>query len=70
MVELRGSALLAAVTTLTSLGFLMIGYDNGLFGGLGIDTLIHPGLRLVSADARMQSTAGPSTRPLRTQVRP
>ena len=35
MVELRGNALLAAVTTLTSLGFLMIGYDNGLLGGLG-----------------------------------
>lgn len=36
MLELRGTALLATVTTLTSLGFLMIGYDNGLFGGLGI----------------------------------
>ena len=35
MLELRGPALLAAVTTLTSLGFLMIGYDNGLLGGLG-----------------------------------
>ena len=35
MVELRGNALLAAVTILTSLGFLMIGYDNGLLGGLG-----------------------------------
>ena len=35
MVELRGKALLAAVTILTSLGFLMIGYDNGLLGGLG-----------------------------------
>lgn len=35
MVELKGSVLLGAVTTLTSLGFLMIGYDNGLFGGLG-----------------------------------
>ncbi len=36
MVELRGNALLAAVTTLTSLGFFMIGYDNGLLGGLGM----------------------------------
>lgn len=35
MPELQGPALLAAVTTLTSLGFLMIGYDNGLLGGLG-----------------------------------
>ena len=35
MLELQGPALLAAVTTLTSLGFLMIGYDNGLLGGLG-----------------------------------
>lgn len=34
MVKLQGTALLAAVTTLTSLGFLMIGYDNGLMGGL------------------------------------
>ena len=41
MVELKGSALLATVTTLTSLGFLMIGYDNGLFGGLGtVDVLV------------------------------
>ena len=36
MPELRGPALLATVTTLTSLGFLMIGYDNGLLGGLGV----------------------------------
>lgn len=36
MPELRGPALLAAVTTLTSLGFLMIGFDNGLLGGLGL----------------------------------
>ena len=36
MPELRGPALLGTVTTLTSLGFLMIGYDNGLLGGLGM----------------------------------
>lgn len=36
MPELHGPALLATVTTLTSLGFLMIGYDNGLLGGLGM----------------------------------
>ncbi|KAG6293246.1 hypothetical protein E4U46_007822 [Claviceps purpurea] len=32
--ELRGRALLLTVTTLTSLGFMLIGYDNGLMGGL------------------------------------
>ena len=36
MHELRGPALLAMVTTLTSLGFLMIGFDNGLLGGVGV----------------------------------
>lgn len=36
MGELRGRALLGAVTGLTSLGFFMIGYDNGLMGGLSI----------------------------------
>jgi hypothetical protein len=35
MVELRGQSLLGAVTVLTSLGFLLIGFDNGLMGGLG-----------------------------------
>ncbi|MCJ1236346.1 hypothetical protein MMC14_004327, partial [Varicellaria rhodocarpa] len=34
MLELQGRTLLAAVTTLTSLGFLLIGYDNGVLGGL------------------------------------
>lgn len=29
MLDLRGAALLGTVTTLTSLGFLVIGYDNG-----------------------------------------
>ncbi|KID99675.1 sugar transporter STL1, partial [Metarhizium majus ARSEF 297] len=32
--ELEGRALLLTVTTLTSLGFMLIGYDNGLMGGL------------------------------------
>ncbi|KAH8685384.1 sugar transporter-like protein, partial [Tricladium varicosporioides] len=32
--KLRGQQLMATVTTLTSLGFLLIGYDNGLMGGL------------------------------------
>ena len=35
MHKLEGTALLAAVTTFTSLGFLMVGYDQGLFAGLG-----------------------------------
>ncbi|KAA6407798.1 MAG: sugar transporter STL1 [Lasallia pustulata] len=34
MDELSGRALMGAVTGLTSLGFCMIGYDNGLMGGL------------------------------------
>ncbi|KAK0103274.1 hypothetical protein ONS95_005307 [Cadophora gregata] len=33
MFELRGRGLLGAVTVLTSLGFLLIGFDNGLMGG-------------------------------------
>lgn len=33
-IQLRGRPLMATVTTLTSLGFLLIGYDNGLMGGL------------------------------------
>ncbi|RMZ84438.1 hypothetical protein DV738_g831, partial [Chaetothyriales sp. CBS 135597] len=32
--KLRGNALLAAVTSLTALGFMQIGFDNGLMGGL------------------------------------
>jgi len=31
--HLEGRALLATVTTLTCLGFLLIGFDNGLMGG-------------------------------------
>ncbi|KAA8571442.1 hypothetical protein MFRU_026g00540 [Monilinia fructicola] len=34
MAVLEGRALFAAVTSLTCLGFLLIGYDNGLMGGL------------------------------------
>lgn len=30
---LEGHALLSTVTVITSIGFLMIGYDNGLMGG-------------------------------------
>lgn len=33
MALLEGRALFAAVTCLTCLGFLLIGYDNGLMGG-------------------------------------
>jgi hypothetical protein len=35
MSELEGRALFSAVTALTCLGFLLIGYDNGLLGGTG-----------------------------------
>lgn len=34
MLRLEGNALLYTVTTLTCLGFLLIGFDNGLMGGL------------------------------------
>ncbi|OLN89767.1 Sugar transporter STL1-like protein 13 [Colletotrichum chlorophyti] len=34
MSELRGQRLVLAVSILTSLGFMLIGYDNGLMGGL------------------------------------
>jgi hypothetical protein len=34
MPELRGRALLLTISLLTSLGFMLIGYDNGLMGGL------------------------------------
>lgn len=33
MVLLEGRALFSSVTVLTCLGFLLIGYDNGLMGG-------------------------------------
>ena len=35
MYEPRGKSLLVAVSILTSLGFMLIGFDNGLMGGLG-----------------------------------
>jgi MFS family permease len=34
MVKLAGNTLFAAVTSLTALGFMQIGFDNGLMGGL------------------------------------
>lgn len=34
MLQLRGRRLLLAVTALNSLGFFLIGFDNGLMGGL------------------------------------
>ena len=36
MYELRGRGLLIAVSVLTSLGFLLVGFDNGLMGGMGM----------------------------------
>jgi ammonia channel protein AmtB len=32
--ELQGQSLTLTVSVLTSLGFMLIGYDNGLMGGL------------------------------------
>ena len=32
---LQGQRLILTVSALTSLGFMLIGYDNGLMGGLG-----------------------------------
>ena len=56
--QLEGNALLATVTTLTCLGFLLIGYDNGLMGGfvnspaftgtLGIDTKTNAGTNMIA----------------------
>ncbi|KAK5174697.1 uncharacterized protein LTR77_001779 [Saxophila tyrrhenica] len=34
MVELRGSALIAVILTVSGLDFLLFGYDQGLFGGI------------------------------------
>jgi hypothetical protein len=34
MPELKGRGLMLTVSLLTSLGFMLIGYDNGLMGGL------------------------------------
>ena len=50
MLELRGPALLAAVTSLTSLGFLMIGYDNGLLGGLGGYTVFTGDIKILNQE--------------------
>jgi hypothetical protein len=57
-VRLEGNALLAAVTTLTCFGFLLIGYDNGLMGGFvnspaftgtfGIDTKTGAGTNTIA----------------------
>jgi hypothetical protein len=38
MFQLEGRLLLATVTVITSIGFLMIGFDNGLMGGFGKNT--------------------------------
>lgn len=58
MARLEGNALLLAVTSLTCLGFLLIGFDNGLMGGLvngrafdstfGIDTDTRSGTNLIA----------------------
>lgn len=56
--RLEGNALLFTVTSLTCLGFLIIGFDNGLLGGLvngpafdrtfGIDTTTSSGTNLIA----------------------
>jgi MFS family permease len=56
--HLESNALLATVTTLTCLGFLLIGYDNGLMGGFvnspaftgtfGIDTKTDAGTNMIA----------------------
>lgn len=56
--NLQGNALLYTVTTLTCLGFLLIGYDNGVMGGFvnsaaftetfGIDTSTSKGTNLIA----------------------
>jgi MFS family permease len=58
MMQLEGNALLYTVTSLTCLGFLLIGFDNGLMGGLvdgdafdstfGIDTKTTSGTNMVA----------------------
>lgn len=66
MYELRGRPLLATVSCLTSLGFLLIGFDNGLMGGLGQ----YP-RTLSTFDANIgQSMAMPSTTPSTVQMPP
>ncbi|KAF2832636.1 general substrate transporter [Ophiobolus disseminans] len=52
MPELRGRALMLTISLLTSLGFMLIGYDNGLMGGLvGApafnDTFSHPSATMI-----------------------
>jgi MFS family permease len=57
-IHLEGNALLATVTTLTCLGFLLIGFDNGLMGGFvnspaftgtfGIDTKTNAGTNMIA----------------------
>lgn len=56
--NLEGNTLLYTVTTLTCLGFLLIGYDNGVMGGFvnskaftetfGIDTSTSNGTNLIA----------------------
>ncbi|THZ99008.1 general substrate transporter [Aureobasidium pullulans] len=57
-IQLEGNALLYTVTTLTCLGFLLIGFDNGLMGGFinspaftetfGIDKTTNKGTNLIA----------------------
>jgi MFS family permease len=57
-IQLEGNTLLYTVTTLTCLGFLLIGFDNGLMGGFvnspaftetfGIDIKSNDGTNLIA----------------------
>lgn len=68
MYELRGRGLLIAVSVLTSLGFLLVGFDNGLMGGMGTHkTSSMPWITELTAPQLM---AKPSTTPLAIQMLP
>lgn len=47
--SLQGRPLILTVSVLTSLGFMLIGYDNGLMGGLGESTLLSRNVLIVTA---------------------
>ncbi|KAK9357662.1 general substrate transporter [Lipomyces starkeyi] len=52
MIQLEGRALLVTVTTITSLGFFLIGFDNGLMGGFVnspqfLNTFGNPGATMI-----------------------
>ena len=66
--ELRGRSLLIAVSVLTSLGFLLIGFDNGLMGGMG--THKTSSMPWITEPTAPQLMAKPLTTPLAIQMLP